>query len=167
MAGKILKAWRQANFQTAAIKNAPPWTASAPAAPALRGLAGDLRILAVQPTNTEPMVTSGAILGCSCGAGGTGTLMVIPNTRAANINDGIPMLNILPMGLCGSPANPAVAAATGAARGTLTPMPCIPVTSTWVGGSPNIQSGGASALQPSSTLKCAWGGLISILASQY
>ena len=56
---------------------------------------------------------------------------------AANINDHIPMVNILPFGMCQSLANPMVAAATAAALGVLTPMPCIPVTpAPWVPGSP-------------------------------
>ncbi|MGL4604236.1 MAG: hypothetical protein ACRCU9_08815 [Iodobacter sp.] len=37
------------------------------------------------------------------------------------------MLNIMPIGTCMSPATPMVAAATAAAMGVLTPMPCIPM----------------------------------------
>ena len=51
----------------------------------------------------------------------------------ANIMDHIPMINIMPFGMCMSPANPTVAAATAAALGVLTPMPCIPDTpAPWV-----------------------------------
>ncbi len=39
-----------------------------------------------------------------------------------------PFVSIMPFAMCTSPANPTVAAATAAAMGVLTPMPCIPVT---------------------------------------
>jgi len=51
-------------------------------------------------------------------------LSVLPINRtqiseqfAANIMDHVPMANIMPFGMCMSPANPAVAAATAAAMG--------------------------------------------------
>ena len=53
------------------------------------------------------------------------TLVVLPIHRmltsdqpAANINDHIPIVNILPFGMCMTPSNPAVAAATAAALGS-------------------------------------------------
>ena len=81
-----------------------------------------------------PQVCAGATLQCSFGAAPT-VLNVLPQNRtltsgmpAANIMDHIPLLNIPTFGLCQSPANPVVAAATAAALGVLTPMPCIPAT---------------------------------------
>ena len=57
----------------------------------------------------------------------------------SNIMDNVTMLNILPFGMCTSPSNPTVAAATAAALGVLTPMPCVPVIpAPWAPGSPTI-----------------------------
>jgi hypothetical protein len=95
--------------------------------------------------------------------------MVIPANRVmtsmpiANIMDNKPMLNILPFGMCQSPANPTVAAATAAAMGVLTPMPCIPVTAApWVPGSPTVLIANMPALNNSSKLMCNWGGVIEV-----
>src|ERR1041385_2786489 len=79
-------------------------------------------------------VTTGATLQCSFGVAPS-TLTVLPTNRTiaggvprAAIMDNKPLVNILPFGMCLSLANPTVAAATAAALGVLTPMPCIPVT---------------------------------------
>jgi Domain of unknown function (DUF4280) len=98
-------------------------------------------------------------------------LQVLPVNRvtcgkqvAANIMDFAPMANIQPFGMCVSPANPTVAAATAAALGVLTPMPCIPNTiAPWVPGSATVTLGGMPALNNTSTCNCAWGGVISIV----
>jgi hypothetical protein len=168
MAGRFLRAWRRADVpQVAGAKGIPVWAQTAPRVETLRSSAGRFARAIAQPGNADPMVTSGAVLSCSLSMGAPGVLNVLPPTRAANVNDGAPMINVSTFGVCASPANPEVAAATAAALGVLTPMPCIPVTSAWNGGSPNIQVAGAPALQPSSTIQCAWCGLISIQASQY
>jgi hypothetical protein len=81
--------------------------------------------------------------------------------QAGNIMDHVPMMNIMPFGMCQSPANPMVAAATAAAMGVLTPMPCIPATtSPWVPGAPTVLVAGMPALNNSSKLICMWGGVI-------
>lgn len=110
----------------------------------------------------------GAAIQCSFGAA-PGALMVLPLNRVltgvpdANIMDGKPMVNILPFGTCMSMANPMVAAATAAALGVLTPMPCIPATvAPWVPGAPTVLLGNMPALNNSSKLMCMWGGVISI-----
>ena len=98
------------------------------------------------------------------------TLMVTPEKRvlsgtqpAANIMDFIPMKNIMPFGVCNTPSNPLVAAATAAAMGVLTPQPCIPVVlSPWKVGAPSVLIGGMPALDNISTNQCMWGGLITI-----
>lgn len=81
----------------------------------------------------------------------------------ATIMDNVPMMNIMPFGLCSSLANPTVAAATAAALGALTPMPCVPIfPAPWAPGSPTVMIGNTPALNQSSKLMCAWGGAISI-----
>jgi hypothetical protein len=98
------------------------------------------------------------------------SLGVLPTNRvlgcsqpAANIMDNVPFLNVRPFGMCKSMANPAVAAATAAAMGTLTPQPCAPVpTGPWAAGAPTVLIADKPALDDTSTLKCAYGGNISI-----
>ncbi|WP_429310740.1 DUF4280 domain-containing protein [Paenibacillus mucilaginosus] len=88
---------------------------------------------------------------------------VTAGTPAANIMDHVPMVNILPFGMCSSPANPSVAAATAAALGVLTPMPCMPATAApWAPGSPQVLLGGMPALNTGSKLLCSWGGVIGV-----
>lgn len=113
-------------------------------------------------------VCMGAMMQCSFGMAPS-SLMVLPANRVltkvpdANIMDHIPMVNILPFGMCQSPSNPMVAAATAAALGVLTPMPCIPVTAApWAPGSATVMIANMPALNNSSKLMCTWGGVISI-----
>jgi hypothetical protein len=114
-------------------------------------------------------VCMGATLMCSFGAAPS-TLSVLPTNMtyaggpvAATIMDNVPMLNVMPFGMCSSPANPTVAAATAAALGVLTPMPCIPMTvAPWAPGSPTVMIGSMPALNNSSKLMCSWGGVIQV-----
>jgi hypothetical protein len=115
-------------------------------------------------------VTTGAALQCSFGLAPS-SLAVLPLGRvlagaaAASVMDHLPMVNIPPFGLCSCLGNPQVAAATAAAQGVLTPMPCVPVTTApWLPGAPTVQIGGMPALQHTSKLMCAWGGVIQIVA---
>ncbi len=112
----------------------------------------------------------GASMMCSFGAAPS-TLVVLPTnkvlagTPAANIMDNKPIVNIPPFGMCMSMANPTVAAATAAALGVLTPMPCVPVTTApWIVGSPTILLGNMPTLDNNSKLMCNWGGVIQIVA---
>ena len=74
------------------------------------------------------------------------------NVPAANIMDNKPLINILPFGVCSSLANPATAAATAAAMGAFTPMPCVPNTpALWAAGSPTVMLGNMPALNQSSS----------------
>ena len=73
------------------------------------------------------------------------------------------MKNIMPFGMCTSMSNPAVASATAAAMGVLTPMPCVPVIpAPGAPGCPTVLIANKPALNDSSKLTCAWGGVISI-----
>jgi hypothetical protein len=72
------------------------------------------------------------------------------------------MTNIPTSGMCMSPANPTVAAATAAALGVLTPMPCIPSTTPWTPGVPTVLVRNSPALDAASKCMCAYGGQISI-----
>lgn len=107
---------------------------------------------------------------CSFGVAPS-SLVVLPTNRVmtnqvpdANIMDHIPMVNIIPFGMCISPANPTVAAATSAAAGVLTPMPCIPVTpSPWTPGALTVLLGNFPSLDNISILTCVWGGVITFV----
>ena len=115
-------------------------------------------------------VCMGATLQCSFGAAPS-TLVVLPLNRTmaggppvANIMDNKPIVNVPPFGMCSSPSNPTVAAATAAALGVLTPMPCVPVLpAPWVPGAPTVLIGAMPALDNNSKLMCAWAGVIQIV----
>lgn len=78
-----------------------------------------------------------------------------------SIMDFAPFVNIPPFGVCTSLANPTVAAATAAALGVLTPMPCIPATvAPWVMGVPQALNTKGPLLDQTSKLMCMWGGVI-------
>jgi Domain of unknown function (DUF4280) len=113
-------------------------------------------------------VCMGATMMCSFGAA-PASLLVLPVNRtftgapAANIMDGQPFVNVPTFGMCSSISNPAVATATSAAAGVLTPMPCVPVTpAPWVPGAPTVLIGEIPALNNNSQLMCNWGGVIQI-----
>ena len=114
-------------------------------------------------------VVMGAMLQCTMGVAPT-SLIVLPINRvldemvpAANIMDFKPIVNIPTFGMCQSPSNPVVAAATAAAMGVLTPMPCIPATvAPWTPGCSKVLVGNMPSLDKDSTCTCMWGGSISI-----
>ena len=115
-------------------------------------------------------VCMGAQMMCSFGVAPS-ALVVLPVNRVntnmvpdANIMDHVPMTNIMPFGMCTTPSNPTVAAATAAALGVLTPMPCIPVTpAPWVTGAPTVLLGNQPTLDNVSKLMCNWGGVITFV----
>ncbi len=113
-------------------------------------------------------VCMGAMMQCSFGMAPS-SLVVLPANRVtssfmpdANIMDHIPVVNILPFGMCSSIANPTVATATAAALGVLTPMPCIPVIpAPWTPGNPTVMIANFPIINNSSQCFCAFGGAIS------
>jgi hypothetical protein len=118
-----------------------------------------------------PVVVNAAMLSCTMGLGPPMPLTAIPKGTpvtaggqpVATIADALPMANIPTFGMCNSPANPTVIAATAAALGVHTPMPCLPVPlGAWVPGSSKVVLGGVPVLTAPSTCQCSWAGTISI-----
>lgn len=116
----------------------------------------------------KPIMTTGAMMQCSFGVAPS-TLNVLPIARVtsgempvATIQDAVPMLNIPPFGMCTTLSNPMVAAATAAALGVLTPMPCVPVTAAWIPQSPLVLVAGKPVLVAGSQCMCSWGGVITV-----
>ena len=108
---------------------------------------------------------------CSFGAAPS-TLIPTPkpiNTNfvtAGNIMDHAPLVNVPTFGMCSCPANPTVAAATTAAMGVLTPMPCIPNTpAPWLPGKITILLQNFPALDDGATLQCVYGGAIQFVSA--
>ncbi len=116
----------------------------------------------------NPVVT-GATLACTFGMAPSTMNVIRPNVLvesrpAGTIMDMAPVANVPPFGMCQSLANPTVAAATAAALGTLTPMPCVPViVGPWAPGAPTTVVGGSPMLTAGSQLHCAYGGVISVV----
>jgi Domain of unknown function (DUF4280) len=114
------------------------------------------------------LVVAGATLTCSFGVAPS-TLSVLPKPASgtgfpiATITDTIPMTNINTFGMCQSPANPAVQAATTAASGVFTPAPCIPATGApWQPPSLSVAVQGIPAVPQTSVCMCQWAGVVSV-----
>ena len=112
------------------------------------------------------IVCSGAICTCSFGTVPS-TLSVMPENKcmigalAATVADCAAGKNIMPFGLCTTMSNPAVASATAAALGVLTPQPCMPsIAGMWISKSTNVLIGGKPVLTGDSTAMCIYGGSI-------
>jgi len=115
-------------------------------------------------------VATGAMMMCTFGAAPSSLIIPPTNkqlasTPSATIMDNKPFMNIPPFAVCMSMANPAVASATAAALGVLTPMPCTPVIpAPWAPGSPTVLIGNMPALNNLSKCMCAYAGVISIVS---
>lgn len=78
-----------------------------------------------------------------------------------NITDAITIVNIPTFGECTTLSNPETEAATDAASGVLTPMPCIPViTDVWESEALTVIATEGSALDQTSIILCDYGGVI-------
>lgn len=116
-----------------------------------------------------PFVVSTATMTCTFGAAPS-VLTVLPTAKVlvegrplCAIADQAAMVNIPPFGMCSSLANPAVASATAAAQGVLTPQPCTPVpTAPWQPGVPLVLVGGKPAVAQGAQLVCSFGGAIAV-----
>jgi hypothetical protein len=114
------------------------------------------------------LVTMNGVAMCTFGAAPC-TLIVLPtnkvlvDTPAANIMDSKPIANLPTFGMCMSPSNPTVAAATAAALGVLTPMPCVPATAApWIPVAPTVLLGNMPVLDSTSQAICSYGGCITL-----
>lgn len=88
--------------------------------------------------------------------------IMLQGKQRANIGDFVPLTNIASFGMCSAPTNPTVIAATAAAMGVLTPMPCVPaIVSPWMPGKPDLLVQGMPALTKTSRNTCMWMGQIS------
>jgi hypothetical protein len=115
----------------------------------------------------KPSVTASAVTMCSFGVAPC-PLVVIPSNvmiegkPAATIMDDKPP-NLATFGMCTSLSNPVVAAATAAALGALTPMPCVPmIMAPWVPPAAQTLIGGKPALAAGAQCICMWGGVVQI-----
>jgi uncharacterized protein DUF4280 len=118
-----------------------------------------------------PLVTAGTTMTCTMGAAPATLVVPTPvvsaTTPVATIADTVPTTNIPTFGMCMSPGNPQVAAATTAADGVLTPQPCVPATGApWTPGSVSAQIGGIPCVLMTSTCQCMWGGTITVVAPE-
>ena len=107
---------------------------------------------------------------CTCAFGAAPVPLTVTSQQtvfmcgmpAATIMDGAPLTNVATFGMCTHPPTPPGAAATAAALGVLTPMPCIPATVSWVPGCPTALVCGKPLLNNTSKLMCSYGGVIQV-----
>jgi hypothetical protein len=116
------------------------------------------------------LLVTGSILQCSMGAAPCAFVsqslpaapQILGALPAANVTE-FTVMNIATFGMCQSEANPEVAAATAAALGVLTPMPCVPnVVAPWAPAAITSAVNGLALATEESKCTCAWGGQISV-----
>ena len=119
------------------------------------------------------VVVSGA--SCSCSSGTTPCALKVTSQLKcmadgkpiATIQDMQPGANLASFGMCTSLANPAVASATAAALGVLTPQPCtMTPAGTWTSNKATVLVDGKPCVTNESTLTCGLGmGVIKVLSA--
>lgn len=111
------------------------------------------------------LVSTGALVECAFGAApcefAASGENVSATTPTGVITD-VEAENIPTFGMCSAPANPEVIAATAAALGVLTPVPCTPVLMPWTPGAVGVTINGVPALDDESVCMCAWAGVITV-----
>jgi Domain of unknown function (DUF4280) len=116
------------------------------------------------------VVVNGATIACSMGLTPSvltvlpdGVAITSPATAAARVTDFAVGANISTFGMCTSPANPAVQAATAAASGTPTPAPCVPIISApWTPPSTVARINAVPVLLSTAQCVCAWAGVVTV-----
>ncbi|WP_420114493.1 DUF4280 domain-containing protein [Pseudactinotalea sp.] len=117
----------------------------------------------------RPAAAPGASAMCPFGAapatlvGTSAPTVLIEGKPAITMRDTIPLVNVPSFGMCSSPSNPSVVAATAAAMGVLTPMPCVPVLGPWSNTTAQTTAGGAPVVTLGSVCTCAYGGVIQVV----
>ncbi|HJO95945.1 MAG TPA: DUF4280 domain-containing protein [Victivallales bacterium] len=108
-------------------------------------------------------VTGKAVTYCIFGS--RPSILIVPDghniklngENRANVADRIPIVNIVPFGLCASPFNPGFIA-------TSLPVPCIPLTPAhWYEGDKTVIIDGDRSMDDTSLNLCIWRGVIAIL----
>lgn len=117
----------------------------------------------------QKLVTNGDLCTCSNGSISCPLMVIDPlrkmkvDGKSAAIATDNSIANVSTFGMCNNINNPAVAAATAAAQGVLTPAPCVPVAiDTWNNTVKKTSINGVIALGENSTLNCIYGGCIKI-----
>lgn len=117
-----------------------------------------------------PIALLGAQMMCTFGTAPSAVVptpgpVTVEGRPVVRMTDIAPMSNIPPFAMCTSLANPQVAAATSAALGVLTPMPCMPtIVAPWAPVASRTLVSGVPAALVTSRCTCAWGGSISFIA---
>ena len=104
---------------------------------------------------------------CMCSFGMAPCPLMVSSQQNVMVNNMLQatiMDNKFPtFGMCTSLMNPTVSAATSAAMGVLTPMPCVPAIAAPGGpGAPTVLVGGKPLLNNTSKLMCNFGVIIQV-----